>query len=280
MFLRSCLFASIGLFVSTAASLKAGPFVVGGFDAARGGFESLAPGEDSALAGDISTAFAGTTFDFTNTLTTSFLNGVNVAILGVATSDSSAITPLTASEQAALLNFVLGGGTALIFADNSEFDANAAAANASLLAPFGVSVTGTLIGPVSAPILNPTGPLTGPFTPVTMFATNFPGYFNGTGGASVLADLNSDPSEPAVLRFAPGQLGPDSGAVVFFSDSDAMVAGDSLSATNLNLVLNAFAMINTSDPAATPESAIPEPSTLPLVGLALGGLAAIRRRLA
>jgi hypothetical protein len=31
-------------------------FVVGGFDASRGGFESLAPGEDSTLATDIQTA--------------------------------------------------------------------------------------------------------------------------------------------------------------------------------------------------------------------------------
>ncbi len=184
MFLRSCLLASIGLFVSTAASLKAGPIVVGGFDAARGGFESLAPGEDSALAGDIATAFPGTTFDFTSTLTSSFFSGVNVAIFGVATSDGSAITPLSASEQTALLNFVLGGGTALIFADNSTFDPNAPAANASLLSPFGVSITGTLIGPVSAPILNLSGPLTGPFTPVTMFATNFPDTFNGTAALS------------------------------------------------------------------------------------------------
>jgi|SRR5579871_448334 len=279
MLLRSCLLASIGLFVSTAASVKAGPFVVGGFTAARGGFESLAPGEDSALAADITTAFPGTTFDFTDTLTSSFLTGVNVGIFGVATSDGSAITPLTASEQTALLNFVLGGGTALIFADNSLFNASAPAANASLLSPFGVSVTGTLIGTVNAPILNPTGALTGPF-PVTQFATNFPGYFNNTGGGTVLADLNGNPAEPAIVRFAPGQLGPGSGAVVFFSDSDAMVAGDSLTTTNLNLILNAFAMAQTADPTIPADAALPEPSTLSLVGLALGGLAVLRHRLA
>jgi hypothetical protein len=279
MLLGSCLFASIGLFVSTAASLKAGPFVVGGFDAASGGFESLAPGEDSALAADISAAFPGTTFDFTNTLTSSFFSGVNVAIFGVATSDGSAITPLTASEQTALLNFVLGGGTALIFADNSEFNANAPAANASLLSPFGVSVTGTLTGVVNAPILNSTGPLTSPYA-VSQFATNYPGYFSNTGGGTVLADLNDNPAEPAIVRFAPGQLGTGSGAVVFFSDSDAMVAGDSLTSTNLNLILNAFAMTQTADPEISTDSVVPEPSTLPLVGLALGGLAVIRRRLA
>jgi hypothetical protein len=138
MFSRNCWYAVV--LVSIAASAKAGPIVVGGFDEARGGFESLASGEDSALAGDIASAYPGTTFQFANTLTPSFLNSVNVVILGVATSDVSAITPLTASEQTALLNFVLGGGMALIFADNSLFDPNAPAANASLLSPFGVTV--------------------------------------------------------------------------------------------------------------------------------------------
>jgi hypothetical protein len=271
MSFRNCLLAFFGLFVSITASLKAGPIVVGGFDAARGGFESLAPGEDSALATDIASAYPGTTFQFSNTLTASFLSGVNAVILGVAMTDAHAITPLSAAEQTALLNFVMGGGTALIFADNSLFDPNAPAANASLLTPFGVTVTGTLNGLVNAPILNLAGPLTGPFTPVTTFAANYPGYFNGTGLGSVLADLNGNSSEPAVERFAPGVLGAGSGAVVLFSDSDAMVAGDSLTATNLNLVLNSFSLANGN-------SAVPEPSTLWLMGFALGGLFMVRRR--
>jgi hypothetical protein len=56
----------LGLLMScttfAAVPAQANPFVVGGFDAARGGFESLAPGEDSGLASDIVTAFPGTTF--------------------------------------------------------------------------------------------------------------------------------------------------------------------------------------------------------------------------
>ena len=234
---------------------------VGGFDSTRGGFESLAPGEDSTLANDIAAAFPGTTFSFSNTLTPSFLNGLNVVILGVATTDSSAITPLTSSEQTALQNFVLDGGTALIFTDNSTFDPNAPAANASLLTPFGLTATGTLVGGVNAPILNPSGPLTGPFTPVTEFATNFPGYFNGTGAGTVLAQFA--PGEAAIDYFAPGTLGPHSGAAVFFSDSDAMVAGDALTTTNLNLILNAFATNQ-----LTP---VPEPSTWSMI--AVGGAA-------
>jgi hypothetical protein len=247
---------------------QANSFIVGGFNAARGGFESLASGEDEALATDISSAYAGTTFHFTDTLTTSFLSGVNVVILGVATTDSSAITPLSTDEQSALKNFVMGGGTALIFSDNSTFDRDAPAANASLLTPFGVTAAGTIGGGPTVPILNPTGPLTGPFTPVTQFATNFPGYYTNTGGGTVLAEFS--PTEAAIDYFHAGFFGAGSGAVILFSDSDAMVAGDALTTTNKNLVLNAFSFTNTT--------VAPEPSTMALFVLALSGLVAVQLR--
>ena len=238
---------------------------IGGFDASRGGFESLAPGEDSALAIDITAAYPGTTFSFSNTLTPSFLAGVNAVILGVATTETSAITPLTSSEQTALQNFILNGGTALIFTDNDTFDPNAPAVNASFLTPFGLSATGTLAGLVDTPILNPSGPLTGPFIPANEFTTNEPGWFNYTGAGTVLAQFS--PTEPAIDYFAPGTLGPRSGTAVFFSDSDAMVFGDALSRSNLNLILNTLATV-------------PEPSTWSM--MAVGGLAllgvTLRRR--
>ena len=166
-------------------------------------------------------------------------------------------------SKGALGNFVLGGGTALIFADNSTFASNAPAANASLLNPFGVTITGTLNGGQTAPIINPTGPLTSPY-PVTAFFGNYTGYFNGIGQGTVLA--NFGPGEPAIDYFAPHVLGPHSGAVVLFADSDAMVAGDALTSSNLNLILNAF---------ATYQLSVPEPSssTLMLVGFAGVGLA-------
>jgi hypothetical protein len=249
-----------------ASALAAGP-VVAGFDAARGGFESLAPGEDTGLANDISMAFAGTTFRFGDTLTSSFLSGANVAILGVATSDFSAITPLSASEQSALHNFVLNGGAAIIFTDNDSFDSagNARAANASLLSTFGVTSTGTLSGAQLAPIANSTGPLTGPFTPVNEFQGDYTGYFSGANGGQVLASWA--PGDPAIDYFAPKFFGPHSGAVVLFADSDAMVAGDSLTTTNLNLVLNAIDTYTLAPP-----SAIPEPSTWAMMLIGFAGL--------
>jgi len=226
--------------------------------------QRLAPGEDTGLANDISSAFPGTTFTFAGTLTPSFLAGSNVAILGVATTDFSAITPLSSSEQTALYNFVLGGGTALIFADNSTFASNAPAANASLVSPFGVTITATLNAGQTAPIIDASGPLTGPFTPVTAFFGNYTGYFSDTNGGQVLADWNSD-GEPAIDYFKPGFFGPKSGAVVLFADSDAMVAGDALTTTNENLVLNAFGTYTLSP-------TIPEPSTWAMMLLGFAGL--------
>ena len=262
--LRSTLLA--GLFGVFAIPAYAG-LVVGGFSLARGGIESLASGGDTALAADIQAAIPGTTFSFSDTLTPAFLGAVNAVILGDATTNTSAIAPLTASEQTALLNFVLGGGTAVIFTDNSTFSANAPTVNASMLSPFGVTASGTLGGTHKAPIANLNGPLTTPFGPVTQFATNFPGFYTSTGQGQVLAQFA--PGEAAIDYFAPGVLGVGSGKVVLFSDSNAMIAGDSLTATNLNLVLNAL-------------SPVPEPSqtTLFIEGLLamLGASSRMKRR--
>lgn len=119
----------------------ASPFVVGGFGAARGCTESLALGENSALAADIATAFRGTRLQFSNTPTSPFFSSVDAVILGVGTSDTSAITSLSPSEQPALKSFILG--IALMFSDNDTFAANAPDANANVLEPFGVTATGT-----------------------------------------------------------------------------------------------------------------------------------------
>ena len=231
--------------------------VIGGFDASRGGFESLA--EDSTLANDITTAIPGTTFSFSNTLTPSFLAGVNAVILGVGTTESTGVTPLTSSEQMALHNFVLNGGTALIYTDNDSSPANAPVVNASFLTPFGLTATGTLFPPANPAILNPSGPLTHPFTPVTNFTTHDAGFYNNTGTGMVLAQFA--PGEAAIDYFAPGTLGLHSGTAVFFSDSNTLANdGSGLTTSNLNLLLNGL-------------PAVPEPS--PWSMIAVGGVALV-----
>ena len=232
---------------------------IGGFDPSRGGFESLASGDNSTLVNDITKAIPGTTFSFSNTLTPSFLAGVNAVILGVGTTESTGVTPLTSSEQMALHNFVLNGGTALIYTDNDSFDANAPVVNASFLTPFGLTATGTLFPPANPPILNPSGPLTHPFTPVTNFTTDDAGFYNNTGTGTVLAQFA--PGEAAIDYFARGTLGPHSGTAVFFSDSNTLANdGSGLTTSNLNLLLNGL-------------PAVPEPS--PWSMIAVGGVALV-----
>jgi hypothetical protein len=233
--------------------------VIGGFDPSRGGFTSLASGDNSTLVNDIKTAIPGTTFSFSNTLTPTFLAGVNAVILGVATTETSAITPLTSSEQTALHNFVLNGGTALLYTDNDSFDPNAPVVNASFLTPFGLTATGTLPPPANPSILNPSGPLTHPFTPVTDFTTLDAGFYNNTGTGTVLAQFA--PGEAAIDYFARGTLGPHSGTAVFFSDSNT-ISNDTLTTSNLNLLLNGLTTVP-----------VPEPS--PWSMIAVGGVALV-----
>jgi hypothetical protein len=126
-------------------------------------------------------------------------------------------------------------------------------------------MTGTLNGLIDAPIIDLSGPLTSPFTPVTQFEGNYTGYFVNTNGGQVLADWFGNPAYPAIDYFKPGFFGPKSGAVVLFSDSDAMVAGDALTTTNENLVLNAFGTYQLTPP-------VPEPSTWAMMLLGFAGL--------
>ena len=144
-----------------------------------------------------------------------------------------------------------------MYTDNHTFDPNAPVVNASFLTPFGLTTTGTLRPPANPPILNPSGPLSGPFKPVTDFTTLDAGFFNGTGTGTVLAQFA--PGEAAIDYFAPGTLGPHSGTAVFFSDSNTL-SNDTLTTSNLNMLLNGL----------TP---VPEPS--PWSMIAVGGVALV-----
>jgi hypothetical protein len=70
------------------------------------------------------------------------------------------------------------------------------------------------------------------------------------------------PGEAAINYFAPGTLGPHSGTAVFFSDSNTL-SGDTLTTSNLNLLLNGLPAAGTT---------VPEPSTWALMALGFAGL--------
>ena len=241
------------------AEARAGE-VIGGWDASRGGDYSLSAGATAAqLRSLIATDFPGATITGTPTLTSSYLSTVNVLVIAAAfTGNNVAITPLSSAEQAALDNFVLGGGTAILISDNNF--AYQAASN-SFNSVFGVNVTGDLTGNQNGTVTNTTNPVTnGPFGLATGFAGNFPGYFDSLGSSAVSLGTWQVNGIPGVAEIAPGVLGPHSGAVVFFSDSFP-IDELGLNAGNPILIANALAL---------GISAVPEPSAAIL--MAVGGL--------
>jgi hypothetical protein len=126
--------------------------VIGGFDLSRGGEFSLRDSASlSGLRTAITSAFPGDTLSANGTLTPAYLSSINTLFISSATGNTTATSPLSASEQTALTNFVLAGGSALIFVDNDTFAGGASpTANNSFLSPFGLHVTGTLNGTLLA----------------------------------------------------------------------------------------------------------------------------------
>jgi len=225
-------------FGATAAAQKGSPLVVGGFNEARGGAESL---QDPAVAGlraAISSGFKGSKFVFSGQLSAHFLARVNVVVLGVLASPTHGIAPLKHREQVALKKFVQSGGSAILFTDNDSFDKKAPAQNASLLAPFGLEAAGTLSGPQTARFAGSPNPVqTGPFGTAEQLDTVAPGWFTKLGNFTTLATFASNGE--AALAYLPAHGG--SGTVVCFSDASLMLDANR-SGDDLTAILNALAL--------------------------------------
>jgi hypothetical protein len=259
-----------GVALTISPSLEASSLTVGGFNAARGGEGSIAT--NAGLQSLILSQFPGTTFSSTALLTSSYLSTVSDLIISVATTDDSAITPLSVAEQTALVDFVEAGGTALLFTDNSTFAATAPTVNNSFLSPFGLSATGTLSGLQSSTIVNSSNPVVmGPAGPASGFDTNFPGWFASIGSALEIAQLTAN-SEPDLAVLLPGALGPGSGAVVFFGDGNNLGGGGASDPNDNILILNSLAL------TGTPVSTTPEPTSAALLLTSVIVLSALRLR--
>ncbi|MBX3388441.1 MAG: hypothetical protein KF691_03180 [Phycisphaeraceae bacterium] len=227
----------------TGASAFGAPAIVG-FDLGRGGAFSISQGGAlTTLRGVILGAYPSATIGGVSALSPSGLAGADVVFLASTTAGTSAIAPLSASEQTALYDFVLAGGGAVIFSDNDSFAGGASQpANHSLLAPFGLTCAGTgLPWQRTATVLDPhSSPVTdGPFGLSQTFSIGWPGWFNGLGGATSLATLN-DNGQSALALIPRGAIGPGSGGVVLFSDC-TMIGDGYFPAANQTLVLNAIA---------------------------------------
>jgi hypothetical protein len=140
--------------------------------------------------------------DTASTITATLLDGdVDVVLLGTGFSNTGAITALSPAEQSALFDYVMHGGCAILLPDNSTFGGGTTpAVNQSLISAFGLSITGTINGAVTATVTGTSAAVQG----ITSFTQNYPGWFNGIGQGTVQA---TNPGGPAMVEIAAGVLG-------------------------------------------------------------------------
>lgn len=218
---------SLALLGLMTASLAASPvqasLVLGVFDSTRATTANLATGNfTSQLNASLTAHFPGVSYAATPTLTPQFLAGVNILVIAPDKTDTVGITPLSASEQSALLNYVLAGGNAFLVVDG--FSPFIPAAQ-SMVSPFGMTIvddglTGVLgVTPTTQahPVIN------GPFGDTTSFSVFGAGLFTSLGPHAVsLATMNAT-GLPVLAVIGPHALGPNSGRVVLITDSSLFV---------------------------------------------------------
>ena len=220
------------------------PFTVAGFDLARGGQLSFSEGPFFADArAAVNSNFPGVSFLSLNTLATGGLTQADLLILSSGSAGQSAIAPLTNAEQMVLFDYVAAGGCAVLLTDNDIFASNAAAANESLLDPFGLDSAGAIESVVIAPVLNPSlSSLThGPHGVISAITQGWPGGLTDLGTHAV--SLATNPLGDALAIIEPSILGLDSGPVIFYSDVSAFADdtdGGHFS-SNSDLMLNTIA---------------------------------------
>jgi hypothetical protein len=239
--------------------------IIGTFDSTRAGDANIINGGlTSELRASLNANFPGYSILGTGTLTNAFLSGVDTLFLQSAYDAVTPISPLSSTEQQALLDFVTQGKSAFILA-GGYFPVAAQ----SLITPFNMQVTGYVSGTDAGTITNSTHLITnGPFGPVGTYTTAYAGWFTNLGPYSLsLASLgfNNQPSYAAIERDA---IVPGSGRVILASNNglfaDANTLGGGYFAANQTLFLDSVQWL----------VPLPEPSSFVLAALGFVGMAA------
>ena len=231
---------------------------IGGWDSTRGdGYSAILTGSEGImLQQEVATHFPGTTLAETSYLSASFLNSINVLYIGAVHDAFGQIVPLDSTEQTNLQAWVAGGGRALLVTDNPSFSS----ASNSMIGPFGLSVAGGGSGIDNATVTDHTSfpAITdGPFGTVSTLFGGYVGGYSLPASAPALAYWNNE-GQPALAAMNYG-----SGRVVFYAD-DGMMSNASDNRVLLDNVLTF--------------EGVPEPSTLTLAVIGLGGIALLARR--
>jgi len=204
-----------------------GAWVVGSFNEARGGFDSLDDPGQAAQKGLILALHPEVTFSSTSTLTSAYLSTVNTMIIGDGFDVSHTIAALSASEQSALFQFVSGGGNLVVFTENSNYDlANGAATRASLIGPFGLATTGWIVNDTANIVAPPTHPIAlGPGGPLTHFDLHNTGWLTSLGPYAHTIAIETATLMPVMAAIERGAISPTSGRAVFLTDSSVFDPG-------------------------------------------------------
>lgn len=260
---------AVGCLLASSCSHAQAALIVGAFDASRAGDANVITGifsEDSIAA--LSANFPGTDYTSAPELTPKFLAGIDILVLTPASSQTTAITPLSVSEQSALLDFVKAGGSALLIGDGVY---PFITVTQSFMAPLGVTFGDDfLTGPLyveSVAALHPV--MNGPFGEVPAAIVYGSGQFTNLGPyATPLAEIaaNQTPVFAAIERQA---LGPTSGRIVLIGDTTPFIDEDNGGFFGLQEHRSLF--LNSINYLATPE-----PSSLVLLGIAGGVLGLIQ----
>jgi hypothetical protein len=238
----------------------ASALIIVAWNETRGGVSSLA--DDAGFASTrsmIATNFPGSSIVGVSTLTSAALTGADVVWIGSATGSTTAITPLSAAEQSAMLGFVQAGGTAVLFGENDTFAGGASpTANNSLFTSFSAHNTGTLTNTQAYSFPSPSSfPLVGPWGTVTALSSGFPGWFDSLpAAASVVATLTAN-GQDVIASLPKDALDPGSGRAWFFGDTGSQSAGGVQAGQWNTLYANIL-------------SGVPEPATLSVFAVALG----------